>query len=170
MRTLRLIISVTVLLPFLLSATGILVIQSHCSCTGKDQVSLYLPPESCSNILEDHKHLFEFHAGDLAHCCNLDDAKDCSAGDGHYPACDCGCANPEARFFQLDHEFTEEKIANSKILVFRELPEFIVFELLKETNNTVIYNQRWIKDPPPLISAYNSYIYFICNPKIPSIA
>lgn len=153
-----------------MSATGILVIQSHCSCTGKNQVSLYLPPENCASILEDHEHLFEFHADDLVQCCHQDKVNHCSSGDGLCHGCDCGCDNPEAKFFQLDHEFTEEKAGYGKVLVINDLYVIIIFNVIQETEIPPIYNQSWMKDPPPLISAYNSFIHFICNPKIPNIA
>jgi hypothetical protein len=32
---------------FLISATGVLVYYSHCSCSGIEQVSVYVSPETC---------------------------------------------------------------------------------------------------------------------------
>ena len=170
MRILRLITMITVLLPFLFSAAGILVIQSHCTCTGKNQVSLYLPPETCSTVLADHAHLFEFHAGDLAQCCHPETETHSSASCGHSGSCDCGCGDPDALFFQLDHEFTEEKPGLAKVMIFRILPETSSPVTRQDPCVTEFLNSSYTKAPPPLITAFNSFIHFICSPKIPSIA
>ncbi|MFZ5428643.1 MAG: hypothetical protein ACOZDD_00315 [Bacteroidota bacterium] len=175
MRITRTILAVLVVIPFLFSVSGILVIQSHCTCTGKNQISLYLPPETCSDILEDHHHLFTFHSADLNHCTSAD--YQCAGHDGHdhcgnhETGCtDCGCDSPLVQFFQIDNQFTDEKASFHKYLEFRDAFEIVSEDLSTGSPETEKINLNWFNDPPPLISAQKVFIHFICQIKVPSIA
>ena len=159
-----------VLIPFLFSASGILVIHSHCTCTGKNQVSLYLSPETCGEILEDHNHLFTYHSEDLALCCNHQEHghnRNCSEED---ECSDCGCDSPVARFYQVDQQFTDEKVSLHKIQVCKEIYGFALTEDIIENDGLKAVTSSWFNDPPPLISSTGIYIYVICQIKIPQIA
>lgn len=168
MKNVRILISFLVLIPFIVSVSGILVIHSHCSCTGKNQVTLFLPPDNCSDVLADHNHLFEFHADDLHHCCEHNDVeqKGCSHDEGCH---DCGCESPDAQFFKLKNQFTEEKISQVNTLIVKDLPETLLFNLIQELELSVSINIVWLKDPPPKLSEHNLFLHFICQTKIPSI-
>jgi hypothetical protein len=168
MRLLRIITSLLVLVPFLFSVSGILVIHSHCSCTGKNQVTFYLPPENCSDILDDHNHLFNFHASDLHQCCEHEDNH---IGCNHEDGCDgCGCESPDAQFFKLKNQFTEEKISQIQSLIVKDLPETLLFNLKQEPYTLSGINIVWLKDPPPKLSEHSLFLHFICQTKIPHIA
>ena len=41
------ILPVLVAIIFMISTNGILIYKTHCACTGNEQVSLYVMPESC---------------------------------------------------------------------------------------------------------------------------
>lgn len=159
-----------VMIPFLFSVSGILVIQSHCSCTGKNQVSLYLPPDACTDILEDHNHLFAFHADDLSSCCGEQSQtreQECH----HEDSCsDCGCDSPEAQFYQVDHKFTDEKVSFHKIHINKELHGFVLSDDRIENDGWKAVTSSWFNDPPPLVSSTDYYIYIICQIKIPPTA
>lgn len=170
MRSVRILTSFLVLLPFLFSVSGILVIHSHCSCTGKNQVSFFLPPENCTDILDDHRHLFEYHASDLNHCCeqNDDHQKGCNYEEGCH---DCGCESPNVQFFKLKNQFTQEKISQVNSLIVKDLPELSLFNnLVLEPDLLPGINIVWLKDPPPKLSEHTLLLHFICQTKIPAIA
>jgi hypothetical protein len=168
MRIIRILGSFLVLIPFLFSVSGILVIQSHCSCTGKNQVSLYLPPETCADILNDHNHLFTYHAADLTECCDqVIHHNSCDHEDG---CGGCGCDSPEARFYQVDHKFTDEKVSINKVMVSKYLDEVIYTQLKVYDPHDNLITTSWFDDPPPLISSSDLYIYILCQIKIPHIA
>jgi len=168
MRFPRLILSFLVLIPFLFSVSGILVIKSHCSCTGKNNISFYLPPETCSSILDDHHHLFDFHATDLGHCCGHETAHDDCGQDGICHG--CGCESPEAQFFKLKNQFTEKKFSELKNIVSNEIVEILLFNHILDRKIEPDNSTRWFKYPPPLIASRSTYIYFICKTKIPEVA
>lgn len=164
----RLTLSLFVLVPFLFSVSGILVIQTHCLCTGNLQVSLYLSPEACSDVMEEHNHLFAYHADDLNYCC---DNHPSSSSCGQTQEChDCGCDSPEARFYQVDNQFMNEKVTISNLVVLKVLDEFLVTNQVFDERYTEELSYAWFKDPPPLRSSLDNYIYFICQTKIPAIA
>jgi len=167
-KTARFIITLFILIPFLFSVSGILVIHSHCSCTGKNQVTLYLPPETCSEILDDHKHLFNHHVDDLNHCCgDVNHENSCGEDDVCH---DCGCSSPEVNFLKIKSQFTEEKASIAKLLPVKEVQEIDLLLAQSEIEKIKNINVAWLKDPPPAIPSLNHYIYFICQTKIPDIA
>ncbi len=168
MRFSRLITSFFVLIPFLFSVSGILVIQSHCSCTGKNNISIYLAPETCSSILDDHQHLFDSHAADLGHCC----AHETPDGDcGQEGVCHgCGCEYPEAQFFKLKNQFAEKKVSEVKNFVSKGIAEIQLNNHVPDRRIEPENNLAWFKYPPPLNTSQSNFIHFICKTKIPDIA
>lgn len=168
MRFSRLITSFLILIPFLFSVSGILVIQSHCSCTGKNNVSIYLPPETCSSIVDDHRHLFDFHAADLGHCCEHEAPQDDCGQDGLCHG--CGCESPEAQFFKLKNQFSEKKVSDVKNIVSKEIAEFQLYNHVPDRRTEPDNNLGWYKYPPPLNTSHTNFIHFICKTKIPDIA
>lgn len=170
MRKIRILTSFLILLPFLISVSGILVIHSHCSCTGINQVSLFIPPENCTDVLDDHRHLFDYHASDLNNCCEHDDVhgKGCNHDEGCH---DCGCESPDVQFFKLKNQFTEEKISQENSLIAEEIPAISLFNfLVREPELLPGINIVWLKDPPPRLSEYKLLLHIICQTKIPAIA
>jgi hypothetical protein len=160
--------SFLVLIPFLLSVSGILVIQSHCSCSGKNNISIYLPPETCSSIMDDHQHLFDFHAANLGHCCEHEALHDeCGLEDICHS---CGCESPEAQFFKLKNQFTEKKVSDVKSLVSKVMAEILLYNHVSDRGIVPENNLNWFKYPPPLIASQSTFIHFICKTKIPDIA
>lgn len=156
-------------MPFLFSVSGILVVHSYCLCTDKRQVTFYLPPENCSDVMDDHNHLFEFHSEDLFNCCEPEDKNiGCKQADG---CRGCGCESPDAQFFKLKNQFTEGKIYQAYSLIVKDLPEISLFKnLVQETDLLSGINIVWLKDPPPKLSEHKLLLHLICQTKIPSIA
>ena len=168
MRSLRILTSFLVLVPFLFSVSGILIVHSYCLCTDKRQVTFYLPPENCSDVMNDHNHLFEFHSKDLFNCCGLEDKHiGCKQADG---CRGCGCESPDAQFFKLINQFTEGKISLAYSLIVKDLPETLLFKPILKTDLLPGVNIVWLKSPPTKLSEHNLFLHLICRTKIPSIA
>ena len=167
MKTWKSFISILVLLPFILSVSGVLVIQSHCNCTGSNKTSLYLAPETCADLDEEHHHLFEEHADDLMACCAGETDQSCEK---HGHANDCGCDNPVVQFFQNKEHFTDQKTFNIALLPI--YGEFVVEIYGYESFNEQLTGKKidWLKNPPPVALLVDNYIRFICKTKVPDIA
>lgn len=121
---------------FVFSATGILVYQSHCSCTGDEQVTFYVSPETC----EDNYHIHHTHheggeevpsTGSECHECCSHTSK-------------CGCNDLLVTYFKLKNEVVHEK---GRTVI--KQPVKIVTPELVVTLLSVILN-----DPPEVKSTY----------------
>lgn len=155
------IVSFIVLIPFLVSMSGVLLVQTHCNCTGKVATSLFTPPEGCGSLHADHQHLFECHADDLAHVCTHE--HDCCE---HSEDHDCGCESPEAKFLKNRTQFTEEKALTFDIFSEKEMPALDIFTFEPGTEDVLLF--KYLEEnPPPLLFESHEFIYFICQPKIP---
>jgi len=84
---------------FLMSVSGIVVLQSHCSCTGDDHVSVYVQPETC----KDDYHARHCHpeGGEEAPVTE----HDCECANHTN---DCGCNNVTINFYKLENEALKE--------------------------------------------------------------
>jgi hypothetical protein len=86
---------------FLLTATGIVVYQSHCSCTGDEHVSFYVSPETC----EDKYHSHHTHGeGGKEIPSTGSECHECSSHTN-----ECGCNNYLVSYFKLKNEVVHEK-------------------------------------------------------------
>lgn len=104
----------------MMSSAGILLLQSHCSCTGNDNVSLYVTPETCAENY--HIHHTHNEIGQEV----PSEAADCHECTDH--TTDCGCNNISVIFHKLDNEIVQEKVRieskepvnviNTNVLVF----------------------------------------------------
>jgi hypothetical protein len=144
---------------FLLPSTGVLVYHSHCSCTGSEQFSVYMAPETCEE--NDHLH----HSHDRAGAQIPVSINECHECRTHTE--DCGCNAPEVRFFRLDVQIFQDKvrIANAKPVVRIMLPLFIV-----DPKSDVVSLQAGMQhftDPPPLIRSALDLLLHIQQLKIP---
>jgi len=143
---------------FLFSATGIVVIHAHCSCTGTDQVSVYVSPETCEDIF--HEHHDHVRSGEeifvlIAEC------HECRT---HTE--DCGCNTPEVRFFKLNEQMIQEKVRMAHVMPVH----VALFPLLVVPQSDADLFQANIPafaDPPLLIRSSLDYLIHIQKLKIP---
>jgi hypothetical protein len=157
-----------VLMPFVISVSGLLLIQSHCVCTGVRQTTLFVPPESCETLHDEHQHLFSDHAEDLVVCCP-DEYNHTHCNHNRHDH-DCGCDSPEVKFLKLKNQFTDERVTTLKVIA--PAADFSLNDTLslnKETGSGT-FNSLWLKYPPPTASSTEDYLYHICQLKIPVIA
>ncbi|HAX96976.1 MAG TPA: hypothetical protein DCY35_10720 [Prolixibacteraceae bacterium] len=167
MKTWKPIISILVLLPFILSVSGVLVIQSHCNCTGSNKTTIYIAPETCASLEEEHQHLFREHADDLMACCNEESNQPCES-QNHSDH--CGCDNPDARFYQNTEQFTDQKTITINLLPVFADSVIDIYGNENVEDQLSVNKVDWLKNPPPLIVRLDNYIHFICKTKIPEIA
>lgn len=147
---------------FLVSATGVLVFHAHCSCSGNDQVSVYVSPETCEEVY--HVHHTHNEGGEEV-CASAVECHECTAHTDN-----CGCATPEVRYFKLESQVVKEKVRIEKIqpVQLKVLEEFIV-ALLDTDNNSEKIRFNYI-DPPPLFQTASDYLIHLQKLKIPVLA
>jgi hypothetical protein len=147
---------------FLISATGVLVYYSHCSCTGNKQVSVYVSPETC----EDNFHVHHAHnEGGEEICTTEDDCHECST---HTE--DCGCNNPVVKYLKLESQVVNEKVRFEKIQpVQLKVLETIAVFLFNVEENLENSDLNYI-DPPPLFQTSTDFLIHIHKLKIPALA
>ena len=161
-------ISILILIPFFLSVSGVLVIHSHCSCTGKDQTSIYFSPETCDTYHREHAHLFGIGAEEVHTCCHSGHTGQLEKSAVHDPG--CGCESPDVQFFKIKNQFTDEKGSSARIVLATPYLDFDLTERVEIPVAKQQINRQWIKYPPPLPDNNNNYIFYICQTKIPHIA
>jgi hypothetical protein len=164
MKVWRKITAIVLLLPFLLSVTGVLVFRTQCHCTGLKAVSLYVMPETCGSQTESHHHLFENHAADLKSSCHSGPEQVTSD-----PMQNCGCGSPDVRFFKLKNQFTDEK---GTLLKVKLTPVSLALLFAPRALDDADLNgpEASVDEPsPPLFTPEAGIIYYICQPKIPGL-
>ncbi len=144
---------------FLLSSSGYVLYKSSCLCTGEEQTTVFIKPETCeTNFHEHHQH----RADGREQSCSASTCHDCS---GH--AEDCGCNEPTVFFFKLLDEVTNEsaKFIKTPPIVI-EVAKLEVFERLAleihDDHGEVVY-----PDPPPVKNKSLDFLVEIQQLKIP---
>lgn len=147
---------------FLLSSTGVVVFHTHCNCTGTDQVSLYVSPETCEDNFHRH-HTHNAEGNEIPtgkHECH-----ECS---NHLH--NCGCDSPQVKFFKLKNQLIDEEV---KYVLFQPV-EISVFinETVKIVPDVITsYNEvSFYIDPPPKFCSSLDFLIPIQQLKIPEIA
>ena len=127
---------------YMLSSAGIVVYQTFCACTGDQQVSLYVTPETCENEYH-HKHACE-NDSDAEKESSTDDCGGCSDHTGN-----CGCNAPMVQFYKLDDRLINEKVrVDSIVSVDVPLP-IVLPDDFHFTEDLIVSHKPYI-DPPPL--------------------
>lgn len=146
---------------FIVSSTGILIYKTHCSCTGTEQVGVYVMPKTCEN--ESHLHHTHNQQGQELetneNCCH-----DCSS-----QATDCGCTSPKVEYIKLMNRLSEEDISFIKV---QPLKIFIPTTYLLICSNEITDKEviDFYTDPPPKISKSKSFLIEVHQLKIPFLA
>ena len=151
---------------FLITTSGLLIFKTHCSCTGNEQISLYVSPETCE--AEYHKkhacHSNECDTHHENHESHYHEVHDCETCDKHTH--DCGCDSPDVKFLKLKNQFNTEEVVLTKITSVK-----IVLPVLIQ-NETIIQEEdielkEFYIDPPPKIVSTLDYLIEIQKLKIP---
>jgi len=144
---------------YMLSASGVVVFQSFCACTGDQQVSLYVTPETCETVFH-HRHSCA-NDPNAKEESTTDDCSQCSEHTGN-----CGCNSPLVRFFKLDDRVLHEKVRiDNTAHIEVPLPVILAedFHFSEEfTGSASSY-----VDPPPLKPTSLDFLIHIHQLKIP---
>lgn len=142
---------------FLLYSTGIVVFQAHCNCTGTDEVSVYVAPETCADDFHVHHH-HDNHGEEVP--VSFHDCHSCQA---HTE--DCGCNAPEVRYFKLDDQIIREnvRLQSVKVVMTAVLASPVLYDRPETGPLTTSH-----ADPPPLIRSGLDLLLHIQQLKIPS--
>jgi hypothetical protein len=143
---------------FIVSSTGVLIYKTHCACTGNEQVSVYVMPETCETDFHVH------HSHKQCGCAVETTENECHECSAH--ANDCGCTSPEVRFFKLINQITKDEVSFVKVepvkvsVVF--LTDLINLQDIPKKEHIDFYS-----DPPPKIPASRNFLIQIHQLKIP---
>ncbi|NLX27978.1 MAG: hypothetical protein GXY59_03300 [Bacteroidales bacterium] len=164
MKVWRKMMAILVLLPFLVSVSGVVVFHTHCQCTGRDVTSLFVPPVSCEELEADHHHLFTDHARDLQACCVPQETT------GENPCShDCGCHSPRVEFYKLKLHFTDDKPGPQHKVT--ETLSFVLPGVIANRLHGPLDLKSFIppSGDPPVVTPGTDLIHVICQPKIPGL-
>lgn len=143
---------------FLMSSTGIVVFQSYCSCTGNEQVSLYITPETCETVYH-HKH-----AG-LADHVHEESSAEHHCGDCSMHLESCGCGSPVVRILKIDDRFVNEKVrVENEVMFAIPAPVVTISDTCFLTEEPDIAEPAI--DPPPRIQSSLDFLIRIQQLKI----
>jgi hypothetical protein len=143
----------------MLSSAGIIVFQSFCACTGSQNISLYVSPETCETEFH-HRHTC---ANDLnsQEESSADHCSQCSEHTGN-----CGCNSPMVRFYKLDDRVINEKV-RIEIAAHVDVPLPIVFSNDFHSAEGLAVLPNSYVDPPPLNPTSLDFLIHIHQLKIP---
>lgn len=146
---------------FVATSSGIVIYQSHCSCTGNDQVSLYVTPETCEDEMENHSH--------HSHC-NIPEKTTCGLNECEIPADGCGCESLQISYLKIEDQVVKEK-SRYNILqpVQVEFPLQITKSWLPVFGETELFPKEF-ENSPPKTNTSTDFLIFIQQLKIPASA
>jgi hypothetical protein len=146
---------------FLATSSGIVIYQSHCNCTGNEQVSIYVTPDTCEDELENHSH--HSHS-------SLPEEATCAHGECEIPSDNCGCETFEISYIKLDDQVVQEKSRIKTIEpVYAELPVQLNKLLVSLSCKSDEIPEKY-KSLPPISIKNTDYLVFIQQLKIPASA
>jgi hypothetical protein len=147
---------------FLVSATGILIFHSHCACTGNDQFTVYVTPETCT----ENFHVHHIHNEGGEEVCSSE--YECHECNDHSD--DCGCDSPDVQFFKLDNQVISEKIRTEKMRP-AQINMLKVITLLPIVLSEIMpVKEYFYFDPPPIVQSSTHFLISIHQLKIPDVA
>jgi hypothetical protein len=152
------ILSVLLGVNFIVSSTGVLIYKTHCACTGNEQVSVYVMPETCEKDFHVH------HAHNQCGCTVETTENECHECSSH--ANGCGCTSPEVRFFKLINQITEDDVSYVKVQPVKVSAAFLTV-LINLQEKQKKEHVDFYTDPPPKIPTSRNFLIQIHQLKIP---
>jgi hypothetical protein len=147
---------------FLLSSSGYVLYSSSCSCTGEEQTTFFVRPETCETGFHKH-HCNEIEGNEYN--CGAEHCHDCCSDSNA-----CGCESPEVFFFKLTNEITNEevKFVREQTIVI----DIAFIDLFEQVTNKTEeeYVDYTLTDPPQIITPASDFLIEIQQLKIPSLA
>ncbi len=162
MKLLQHISALVIGLIYLISSSGIIIYESHCSCTGDEQVSVFISPETCE--VEYHQHHQHDNEGTEVNS-SFQECHECT-DHSH----DCGCSSPDVKFFKLINQLVDEEVlfTNAQQIPVTAVYVQEMFRLINKTDDAETV-PGYI-DPPELVVTSLDFLVQIQQLKIPNIA
>jgi hypothetical protein len=161
---------------FLISSSGFLMYKSHCSCTGKEQVSVFVKSEICHDESMDSEEsqkevtccavdLINHIHSEESSCCDSVDGESCTSHDTDYD-----CDKTEVVYVKLQDQVVNEDIKFTKTepVVIAVLSTLLTSNFTELTKADKI--EEPITSPPPLINSSYEFLISIHQLKIPALA
>lgn len=147
---------------YFVSSSGIVIYKSNCSCTGNEQISVYVQPGTCETEFHQH-HQHDTNGDEI--CTEMLECHECSNHADH-----CGCSSPEVNFFKLTNLFLDEEVLYVKVAQTTvPAATFIVWQQFLFDVEMVENDDSFI-DPPPISISSIHFLVQIQQLKIPDIA
>lgn len=142
---------------FLISSSGFLIYKSHCSCTGNEQVSIFVENEICET--EESDSCCEIA---LVSCCSDNETNLCESHSN-----DCDCNNSEVTYVKLTDKVVKGEVRFLKVEPIQLIIPFATLQLnlpeaveLTETGITYL-------DQPSLFESSIDFLIRLNQLKIP---
>jgi hypothetical protein len=143
------------------SAAGIVVFHSFCTCTGSDHYSLYVTPEKCTESYHvHHKHGYNGEEESAT-------AEECHECNSHED--DCGCNDPGIKLYQLD----DRVLNGNPRSVMQPVPVTVLNDLLPallSSSGDADPPQVLFCESPPGIQRSLDFLILIQQLKIPELS
>ena len=133
-----------------MSVTGIVVLQSHCACTGNDHVSVYFQPDTCKDDF--HVHHVHQEGGEETPASE----HDCHECANHTN--DCGCNNVIVSLYKLKNEVIKDNGRTETKMPLQSLQFAIMAQLLTVISDIPPEEQFFYEEPPVTESAFDVLI------------
>ncbi|MDD4108566.1 MAG: hypothetical protein PHH93_07590 [Prolixibacteraceae bacterium] len=146
---------------FFLSASGIVIFRSHCNCTGKEHVSLFVHPETCEENFHYH-HIHKNNGEEVP-----SSADDCHECENHMD--ECGCNNLNLNYYKLKDEMFSQNARTIILLPFSLVKYEHLVILLSDINDESQKTFFHYIEPPSNKRSVD-FLISISQLKIPRIA
>lgn len=134
--------------------------KSHCSCTGNEQVSVFVQSEICNEETSD-----SCCEETVTSCCSSMETQHCAS-----VTSDCDCNKPEVTYLKLNNKVVKEEVQFTKGDPVQFLVVYAAIQFnLWETLESVDVNSTFI-DPPPIHNSSLEFLIRIQQLKIPALA
>ena len=147
---------------FLISSSGFIIYKSHCSCTGNNQIAVFVTPETCQ--AEAHQH-HEHESDENEFSCSADECETCA---NHID--NCGCSSPETVYFKLTNQVIDEEIKFTEIQPIQIIIAFNTINIHILDESEFDENNSYYVDPPPIFTSTLDFLIQIQKLKIALIA
>lgn len=163
MKTVKTISAILLGMILLVSTSGYMLYKTNCTCTGEEQVSMFVTPESCETEFHQHHKHSKYDETEVS--CSADECHECTPH-----ADNCGCESPEFFFFKLKDKAIDEEVKFIKVqpvmIVVADVDIFSGY-----TDDLIVLEEetKYI-DPPPKLSSSLEFLIHIQQLKIPTLA
>lgn len=145
---------------FLISSSGFIMYKSHCSCTGNEQVSVFVQNEVCETQENE-----SCCTQTTTSCCATKEIQQCTS-----ESSDCDCNTPEVTYIKLINKVVKEEVRFIKVDPIQLLIVYAVSQLqILEAEESFDLGSLYIV-PPPIHNSSQEFLISIQQLKIPHIA